>query len=240
MKSISILDVRIDIMTRNETINKAEEMLLGHGGYIVTPNPEIVLLAQKDTEFKRILNNSTLALPDGVGIVWAARKLGADIKERVTGADFLQVLAEIAQKNNKKMALIGGDDGVAQRAAEKLGAKGFDCSKINEGNIQISENLLNEIKNFAPEIIAVGLGQGKQEKFIVKLLPLVPSLKIAIGVGGAIDYLSGAKCRAPKWMRKNGLEWLGRLILEPRRLPRIINAAIVFPLKFIIDYERKT
>lgn len=235
MKSIQIMGVRVDAVTLEEASKIAESMLLGNGGYITTPNPEIILLAQKDAEFKRILNNSALALPDGAGIIWAARKLGTVINERITGTDFLLSLAKIAQEKNKKIALVGGDRGVAEKAAINLRSKGFDCEKIDEKNIQIPETWLKEINKFSPEIIAVALGQGKQEKFIMKLLPLVPSIKIAIGVGGALDYISGAKCRAPEWMRKYGLEWLWRLIQEPQRLPRIINAAIIFPIKFIMS-----
>lgn len=238
MQEVQIMGVRVDAVGPEEAAKAAEAMLAGPGGYITTPNPEMILQAQKDPEFKRILNNSALAIPDGAGIVWAAAKLGKSIK-RIAGTDFLQVLARIGQKNGKKIALIGGGRGVAAKAGEKLGAKGFDCGEIDEKNIQIPENLLIEINNFAPEIIAVSLGQGKQEKFIAKLLPLVPSLKIAIGVGGALDYISGAKRRAPKWMQEYGLEWIWRLLSEPWRLPRIINAAIVFPIKFLIDYERK-
>lgn len=242
MKSIQIMGVKVDAVTLEEASKIAESMLTDSGGYITTPNPEIILLAQKDTEFKRILNNSTLAIPDGAGIIWAARKLGTTINEKITGTDFLQNLTKITQEKGKKIALIGGGEGVAEMAAKELRnkysglqIKGFDSGKIDEKNIQIPETLLKEIKKFSPEIIAVALGQGKQEKFIVKLLPLVPSIQIAIGVGGALDYISGAKRRAPEWMRKRGLEWLWRLIQEPQRLPRIINAAIVFPIKFMLS-----
>lgn len=234
MKSIQIMGVKVDAVTLEEASKIAESMLTGSGGYITTPNPEIILLAQKDAEFRRILNNSALALPDGAGIIWAARKLGTVINERITGTDFLLNLAKIVQKNDKKIALIGGDRGVAQKAALNLGAKGFECEEIDEKNIQIPETLLKEINKFSPEIIAVALGQGKQEKFIIKLLPLVPSIKIAIGIGGALDYIAGGKRRAPEWMRKKGLEWLWRLIQEPQRLPRIIDAAIIFPIKFLM------
>lgn len=236
MQTVQIMGVKVDAVTLDEALNTAKSMLKGPGGYITTPNPEMILLAQKDAEFKQILNNSALAIPDGAGIIWAARKLGADIKERVTGTDFLLDLGKIAKEKGKKMALIGGNRGIATKAAAKLGAKGFDCGEIDGKNIQIPEKLLNEINIFAPEIIAVGLGQGKQEKFIVKLLSIVPSLKIAIGVGGALDYISGTKHRAPEWMRQNGLEWLWRAVQEPRRIPRIINAIIVFPIKFLKKY----
>lgn len=234
MKSVQIMGVRVDAVTLEEARNAAEAMLNGRRGYITTPNPEMLLLAQKDAEFKRILNGSALALPDGAGIVWAAAKKGVKI-QRITGADFILDLAELARKNGKKMALLGGEKGIAETAALKLGAKGFDCGEINDGDIQIPQNLLNELKNFSPEIVAVALGAGKQEKFIVKLLLLLPSVKIAIGVGGALDYIAGYKSRAPEWMRKNNLEWLWRLLNEPSRLPRIINAAIVFPIRFLLN-----
>ncbi len=240
MKSVQIMGVKVDAVTLKEASGAAEAMLSGNGGYIVTPNPEIILAAQKDAEFKQILNNSTLALPDGAGIIWAAKKLGIPFIGRITGTDFLLNLAEIAQKNRKKLALIGGRPGIAEASAQKLGGsyaglevRGFDCGEIDEK--KIPEKFLNEIKDFAPAIMAVALGAPKQEKFIMRILPLFPSIKIAIGVGGALDYVSGRKTRAPKWMRDCSIEWLWRLIQEPQRLPRIINAAVLFPIKFLLD-----
>ncbi len=237
MKSISILGVRVDAISRTAAREMAEAMLQnGFQHHIVTPNPEMILLAQKDAEFKRILNNSALALPDGAGICWAARKLGIEI-ERITGTDFLLDLAELAQKKSRKIALIGGEAGIAEAAAKELQkryaglqVKGFNPGRIDENNVP--SELLNKLKNFASDMVMVALGAPGQEKFIAKLLPLVPSIKIAIGVGGALDYISGEKRRAPKWMRENSLEWLWRLIQEPRRLPRIWNAAVRFPLIF--------
>lgn len=230
MKSIQIMGVRVDAVTLEEASSIAEAMLSGNGGYITTPNPEIILHAQKDAEFRRILNNSALSLPDGAGIIWAAKKLGAQINERVTGTDFLYNLSMLCAKKNLKLALVGAKQGVAEAAAGELKKRflDLDVRDFFDGNIK-------KISDYCPQVVAVALGHGKQEKFIVRLLPLVPSIKIAIGVGGALDYISGAKRRAPKWMRKKGLEWLWRLIQEPRRLPRIINAAIVFPIKFMMS-----
>lgn len=223
------MGVRVDAVTLEEASSVAEAMLTGSGGYITTPNPEMILLAQKDTEFKQILNNSALSLPDGAGIIWAAKKLGAQINERITGTDFLYVLSMLCAKKNLKLALVGAGDGVAKAAAGEL-KKMFldlDVRDFSDGDIK-------KISDYGPQVMAVALGHGKQEKWIIDNLLALKTVKIGIGVGGALDYISGEKRRAPEWMRKKGLEWLWRLIQEPQRLPRIIDAAIIFPIKFLM------
>lgn len=228
MQTVQIMGVKVDAVTLREALNIAEFMLLGNGGYITTPNPEMILFAQKDAEFKRILNNATLAIPDGAGIVWAARKMGTILHERITGTDFLSELSMLCAKKNLKLALVGAGLGVAEAAAGELKKKflDLDVRDFSDGDIK-------KISEYGPQVMAVALGHEKQEGWIVANLPALKMVKIAIGVGGALDYISGAKRRAPKWMRENGLEWLWRLLSEPRRFKRIIDAAIVFPIKFL-------
>lgn len=228
----------MDCVSANDAIVLSAIMLVdGRQHMIVTPNPEMVLAAQSDGDLRQILNKADLALPDGTGILWAAKKLGVDLKERVTGTDFIYDLAGLASRRGEKMALIGGEHGVAQKAASELQKKflnlevrGFDCGKISD---QISHEVLSAVEEWRPEVLVVGLGAGKQEKLISKILPQLPGVKIAIGVGGALDYISGRALRAPKRWQDSGVEWFWRVLHEPMRLPRILNATVKFPYVFL-------
>jgi len=200
---------------------------------IVTPNPEFFLLARHDQEFKQLLNQADLALPDGVGLKYAVAALtDQKLEHRHTGVDTLEYLAS----TGARLALVGGKKEVAEKAVEKLEDKFpnadiviIDPGKIPEDGTPTTE-LIEEIKQKAPKILAVALGQGKQEKFIAKILPELPSVRIAIGIGGALDMISGLRPRAPMFMRQIGLEWLWRLFIEPKRWRRIFRATVVFPI----------
>jgi len=221
---MNLLGVRIDNISMDEVLQKIEEFLRdGKQHYIVTINPEFIVKAQKDEEFRKILNGADLAIPDGVGVVWAARWLDEPLRERVSGVDLIERFKNHDLRfKNKKFFLLGGRNGVAKKIAGQWPeVVGF--SEEAEGM-----ELFARIKECRPDVLLVALGAPKQEKWIAENLSKVPSVKVAIGVGGAFDFLSKKIKRAPVFMQKMGLEWLWRLILEPRRLPRILNATIVF------------
>lgn len=241
-----MLDVRIDAIKPDEL----EERLLdfvrdGQQHAIFTPNPEILLLARKDPSFKRVLNSSSLNLPDGVGLVIASRLLGEDqIRHRLTGVDTLELLAKIAAKEGKKLYLLGGDPGIAGETAAVLKARHPELEvyadeggpmRFEDGHWHMIPAIITSIQDQKPDILAVALGQGKQERWIHDHLRKLPSVSIAIGVGGAFDYICGSVARAPRWMRQLGLEWLWRLILQPSRIRRIFKAVMVFPIVVIYD-----
>ena len=241
----SILGVRVDSVTRAEAIGRVGEMLRGGGQHIITtPNPEFIVAAQGDSEFRGVLNRASLALPDGVGLMLAARVLGMPLKEHIAGSDFVFDIAKFAARNGYSIYLLGAGEGVAQVAAERLKIKdqrlkivGAAEGPIND--LQLTTYNLQLIRNAAPDFLLVALGHGKQEKWIAAHLHELPSVKIAMGVGGVFDFLAGRIRRAPRLMRALGLEWLWRLILEPRRLPRILRATIIFPLLAIREGFRK-
>ncbi len=221
---MQLLGIRIDNVSMDEVLQKIEEFLRdGKQHYIVTVNPEFIVLAQKDEEFRKILNGADLAIPDGIGVVWAARFLGERLKERVAGVDLINRFKNYDLRfKNKKIFLLGGKNGVAEKiAGQWLGVVGF--SEETE-----SMELFARIRQWRPDILLVALGAPKQEKWIMENLSKVPSVKVAIGVGGAFDFLSQKIKRAPVFMQKMGLEWLWRLVLEPKRLPRIFRAVVVF------------
>jgi len=166
--------------------------------YIVTVNPEFVMKAREDKEFREILNKADLAIADGVGLKLADKRL-----KRVAGTELMVELI----KKGYKTVLAGGKSGIAQKAAAKLGVVG-----MTEPNVE-------EINRIKPDLLFVGLGMVKQEKWIVKNLAKL-QVKVAMGVGGALDQVAKPWLKAPKLVSSIGLEWLWRLIMQPWRLKR--------------------
>ena len=194
-----ILGVKVDNVDLNQALKLVSGWLkTSKKHYITTPNPEMIVAAQKDNEFRRILNAADLAIPDGVGLRLADGRL-----RRLAGADLMLKLI----KKGYKTLLVGGQPGVAQIAAKKLGVMGMtepDMVKINK---------------LKPQLLFVALGHGKQEKWIDKNLKKL-KVKVAMGVGGALDYVAKPWLRAPKLLQLLGLEWLWRLIVQPWRIKR--------------------
>ena len=240
-KVYRILGTKIDNFCISEATQAAENFLQSdHQHYIVTPNPEIVLYARKNSRYRAVLNKASLSIPDGVGLVWASRKLYGrnGLKERVAGIDFIQsLLQSLSHKSywskSYRFLLLGGRNNSAHVAARILQKK-FPNLKFyalsNERHRHL-KFIINEI--IQPDCIFVALGAPKQEFWIAKNLTKFPSLKLAMGIGGALDMISGKTPRAPLAMRRQGIEWLWRLMLQPLRLRRIVNACVVFPLTVI-------
>lgn len=222
----SILGVKIDNLTINQALEKIESFLTdGEQHYIVTLNPEFLVSAQKDKKFREILEQADLAVADGVGLVLAAWFLGQPLKGRITGVDLMEKICQRAAERGWPVFLFGGREGAAEEAAERLRGKyqGLRTKEIN--NSQIMNNELG-IKNNA--ILFVALGAPKQEKWIRENLKKMSLVKVAMGCGGAFDFIGGRVRRAPKIIRGVGLEWLWRLILQPWRIGRIYRAIVVF------------
>lgn len=253
MSFVRILGVRIDALSPHE-LRKQVESFFERGGFhlITTPNPEFLLAAHRDPEFKSLLNAAELSLPDGMGLLFAARLRGAFIPQRWTGVDFIWVLSEIAQERNQSLFLYGGFGDVPQRSALALRQRfpnlkivGTENGMSADGSSLSELEILARIQKKSPDILLVALGagrgeQGKQERWIREHQHLLPSVKIAMGVGGAFDYLSGRVRRAPKWMQNIGLEWLFRLILQPWRITRIFRATIIFPILVLCSSEHES
>lgn len=230
---VNILGVLINNSKKSEVIGAVEKFLSDNNQhYIVTPNPEMVVAAQKDKEFIEILNKADLAVPDGFGLLLASRYLRRPIPERIPGVDLMLGICGIAEQKKCSVFLLGAKEGLAkpEETARAL-VKKFPGLKISGGVLakgEGSERLIQEINNEKPEILFVALGAGKQEKFIFNNLNKLPSVKIAMGVGGAFDFISGKIRRAPHLLRKIGLEWLWRLFMQPWRWKRILTATIKF------------
>lgn len=194
-----VLGVKVDRVTLPQALKIVDSWLkTSKKYYLTTPNPEMIVAAQKDASFKRILNQADLAIPDGIGLRLADSKL-----RRLAGADLMIALI----KKGYKTLVVGGKPGVAQKAAKKLGVMGM------------TEPDVKKINTIKPDLLFVALGHGKQEKWIAKNLKKL-KVKVAMGVGGALDYVVNPWLRAPRVIQVLGLEWLWRLFLQPWRLKR--------------------
>ncbi|MFA6553517.1 MAG: WecB/TagA/CpsF family glycosyltransferase [Patescibacteria group bacterium] len=233
---MEILGVRIDNIIKADALEKVRHFLGGDGKhYIVTTGPEFIMAAQRDPEFKDILNASDLSLADGFGLAIAARRAGEKLATRIPGVDLLVEICALAAETSQSVFLLGAKPGVAEKTAVRLieripnlriaGAE----SGYRGWHKHLDDTKIVEIINRRqPDILFVAFGQVKQEKWIHRNLSRILTVKLAMGVGGSFDYLSGQVKRAPVWMRIIGLEWLFRVIRQPWRAPRIITAVIRF------------
>lgn len=221
-----VCSVKIDNLSAEEIRKKIENFLTGRQHYVVLPYSLFLLRAQKDEEFKKILNEASLSISDGFGPVLAARILNQEKLQRFFGVDFVFLLGEVAARKDKKIFLFGAQEGMAAKTARVLKNKFPDlkiagtCPGWGRDEDYVLE-LINEVR---PDILVVALGMPKQEKWIIKNLSRMPSVKIAVGVGGAFDFISGRVKRAPGYLQKTGLEWLWRIFVEPRKLLRNLKA----------------
>ena len=222
-----ILGTRIDLIDLNETMRRILKALsAGQKLWIVTANPELIYRAEHDERLRTTIAAADLVLPAGIGVVWAARLLGSNKVERVTGIDLTLRILEEGQRQGWRIFLLGAKPGVAEQAVAKLRLKypavDFAC---HHGYFSQEQEpaVLEQIENFAPHILLVGLGAPKQEFWNAAYRGVA---QIRIGVGGTIDVLSGKIKRAPEFFITHNLEWLYRLVRQPARARR----QIVLPL----------
>jgi len=189
---------------------------------IFTPNPEQLSAASRDSSLKSLLNQSDINLPDGVGVVVAARLTGRPIERRISGVDFMQSLVKSNSKRPIKTGYFGGQRGVAESAANCLQKMAIlEAKKEAEISIGYASDGFDKERMMHSDIdiLFVGLGFPKQEKWIMEHKDEVPATVI-MAVGGSLDFISGRIPRAPKAVRNLGGEWLFRLIIQPWRFLR--------------------
>lgn len=200
--------------------------------YIVTPNPEILVYAAQHKDFKSILNHARLALCDGTGVIWAGKILGKKFEERITGVDLLEKLCFLVSKKPITVGFLGGGPKIAERTSECLRRRypglrvSFTAQEWpkNEAVSSIEKEKILNTKYLIPntDILFVAFGFPKQEEWMAKNLKKLP-VKVMMAVGGSFDYISGKVPRAPKILRRFGLEWMFRLICQPWRLKRQVS-----------------
>lgn len=195
--------------------------------FIVAINPEKIMHGTKDQELKELLNSATYQIPDGHGIVVLSKRQGGNIKERVTGCDLFQQLCELAAKEGKKVFLYGAKPGVAEQTKSILEQRysGLNVVGTLDGFVMDKTLIIDTINKAKPDFLFIALGSPTQEKWIKENMDQLDA-HIFQGVGGSFDVVSGNIKRAPKWMQKMGLEWLHRVILEPKRVIRIMRLSL--------------
>jgi N-acetylglucosaminyldiphosphoundecaprenol N-acetyl-beta-D-mannosaminyltransferase len=226
--SITILGVRVDDVTYEETLARIEGLIQeGRPHQIVTVNPEFIVAAQSDAEFLEILNAAALALPDGVGVVWASRLLGQrhPLRERVAGSDLVPQIAALAEERGYRLFLLGAAVGVAEEAARRLCQQnpGLAIAGTHAGSPSPDEEdeIVALVREARPHVLFVAYGAPAQDKWIARNLERL-GVPICMGVGGTFDFIAGVAVRAPLWVQRLGLEWLYRLWHEPWRWQRML------------------
>jgi N-acetylglucosaminyldiphosphoundecaprenol N-acetyl-beta-D-mannosaminyltransferase len=218
---------------------------------VVTPNVNLTMLQKRNPVFRRILNSSSLCLVDGKPIYWASRWFNVNLPEVVTGSDLVPAIfsAHEATQGDQKLNvyLLGAGEGVARRAADKIMAghpSVHVCGVYSppfgfENNPQECESICKNIRDSKAGLLIIGLGAPKQELWAHKHLQHT-GVKVAICAGATIDFLAGEKARAPVWMRKTGLEWLFRMLSEPKRLAgRYLRDGLALPGLFWSEYRKQ-
>lgn len=233
MSRVLLLGISLDALTSPETLDWLRAFLRdGKQHHVATPNNEMLVEAHRNPAFRVVLNRTDLNLPDSTGLVLMARLTGQRLPQRVTGVDTVQRLC--AQLNeDTPVFLLGAGEGIAERAAKVLQERNarLRISGALSGSPSDADApaILETIRNAAPAILFVAYGAPAQEFWIDKHLKDLPSVRIAMGVGGTFDFLAGTQKRAPAFLRSIGLEWAWRFFFQPSRYKRMWNAVIVFP-----------
>lgn len=222
---IDVMGVLFDNVTMDAAVHGAKSLIAAHrGAYCVTPNAEIAWEAMKDAAFREIVNEASLVLPDGAGVVLGAKILGRPLKEKVAGIDFADRLAGELAQTGGTLYLLGGKPGIGEKAAENLRKKhpGLRICGVADGYFQEEAPVIAKINEAKPDVLFVCLGAPKQERFMAAHRAEL-DVGLMIGLGGSLDGFAGTVKRAPKWMIRCNLEWFYRLCKEPRRLGRMMR-----------------
>lgn len=221
-----MVGVRIDNVTADDVLKFiGERVRSGRPAQIVTVNAEYVVRAHSDPEFASALRQADLATPDGAGILWAVRRQGLKTGKRVGGADLIWLICDQAAREGHRVFFLGAVEGVAAAAAHQLQAHypGLVVAGIHSGTPARSEerSIVDLVRRSRVDVLMVAYGAPLQDLWIARNLHQTGAA-ISIGVGGSFDYVAGTARRAPVWMRERGLEWLWRLLRQPRRWRRML------------------
>lgn len=225
MRTYKILGVKCHSLTMDEALGRLQEFLRADKTcLVVTVGPEMIMRAQEDEDFKRLVNAADLVVPDGSGVLWAASRCGIKIPERIAGVELIDKFAGVlASRKDSGLFLLGAAPGIAERAGERLKERypELPLSGCHDGYFKEDGPVVEQIRSSGAKVVYAALGSPKQEKWI-RDRGNEAGLKIGIGVGGSFDVISGAKKRAPQFFIKLRLEWLYRLLCEPSRWRRFL------------------
>lgn len=224
--SYTFLGVRVDNVTMDETIQRIVAAIQSQAACnVVTVNPELVMAATKNSQFRDIIKKSDIVTPDGVGLLIMGRLTGRQLKERVTGIDLCYRLAQEAADHNWSIYLLGAQPGIAQAAGDELVRLNPDLrlagTSSSDPDDASAAAIIADIQSKNPTILLVAYGSPTQELWIQKHRQQLGNL-VTIGIGGSFDFIAGQAKRAPRWIQKIGLEWLWRLAMQPKRFKRMM------------------
>jgi N-acetylglucosaminyldiphosphoundecaprenol N-acetyl-beta-D-mannosaminyltransferase len=242
LPTVDLRGVHINAITEVQSVRYImSELAAGRGGMVVTPNLDHLHRCLHDIQFAALVSEAEMIVADGMPLVWASRLQGTPLPERVAGSNLISSLSKAAADEGRTVYLLGGAPGTAEGAARALQAK-FPTLKIAgticppygfENDPTMMAELIAAVSSARPDIVFVALGSPKQERLILKLRPLLPHAWW-LGVGISFSFLSGDVRRAPVWMQKIGMEWIHRLVQEPRRLfRRYVVVGIPFAIELL-------
>jgi N-acetylglucosaminyldiphosphoundecaprenol N-acetyl-beta-D-mannosaminyltransferase len=222
---VAVLGVPFQNVTMDETVALIEEQIR-EGGFhqVATANVDFLKNAMQDPGMRSILCGCDMVIPDGMPVVWMSRLIGTPLKERVSGIDLVERLAEVSARRGYRIFFLGASETSSQRAAKVLRAKYPDlhiAGRYSPASAPLErmdhEEILRRIEEAEPDILLVAFGNPKQEQWIARHRDRL-KVPVCIGIGGSLDMIAGTMARAPRWMQRNGLEWVHRMVQEPKRL----------------------
>lgn len=225
MNRIDILGVPFDNVTMDGAVDLAMEAVSARqGAYVVTPNPEIVMAAREDPALMDAVRGAALVLPDGIGVIYGGKILGTPLKEKTPGIDFAAKVMERLSQTGGSVFLFGAKPGVAEQAAENLQVRfpGLTVAGTHDGYFTDDGPIVDAINEAKPDLLLVCLGSPKQELWMAQHAGRL-NVGLMAGLGGSLDVFAGVVERAPERWQKLGLEWLYRLLKEPKRIGRMMK-----------------
>jgi N-acetylglucosaminyldiphosphoundecaprenol N-acetyl-beta-D-mannosaminyltransferase len=227
LPAVSILGVRVHRLCMRDALSVMERWIAERTPrMVITADANALVLAQADKEFRLLLMDADLVTPDGAGLLWAARRLGQPFPERVPGVELVAQLARLSHERGYRLYFLGAAPGVAERAASTLRQRfpNAQIVGITHGYFspEAEPTVLAHIRQARPDVLLVGMGMPRQEKWIARHKQTL-GVPVSVGVGGSFDIYAGVVRRAPRWMQRYGLEWLWRLMQDPRKIAKVRN-----------------
>ena len=243
---IKFMNTEVDNLTMNEALDEIEILIKQRkNAYVVTPNVDHIVQLEYNKDLQDVYRNADLILTDGKPLIWISKLYKTPIKEKVSGSDLFPRLCNMCASKGLTMYFLGAAEGVAEKAARNLTGKyeglrivgTYSLSFGFEKKTDEMDYIINDIHQKNPDVLIVGLGCPKQEKFMYKYRDAL-RVPISLGLGASIDFEAGNVKRAPKWMRNFGLEWLYRLIKEPKRMFKRYIIDDMKILKLFFKYKK--
>ena len=247
MEKQALLNTYINNVTMPETIAAIEQMIeADKKSYVVAINVDVVMKIEEDSYLKKVVDNADMVLVDGKPLVWISKLHGKPLKAKISGSDLVPLLCEVAAEKGYKIFIIGGKDGIAEQAKEKLEnrlpkikivgtyAPPFGFEK-NESELDKINQMISEAH---PDLLIACFGCPKQEKWIYENIEKY-NAKVSVCAGATVDFLAGNVKRAPRWMSDHGLEWFYRFTQEPKRMFKRYFVDDTKIEKLIFKYAKK-